>query len=85
MKPPKGTYHAADFHALKSLGLDVRSTRLQATGEYRNPLKGEWYLSGAIIEAYIAPNDFSSAYWIAKPVKLVTCEHCQGTGKVVAP
>ncbi len=89
MTPPQrltdSTFHAADFYALKSLGLDVRSTRFQATGEYRNPQKGEWYLSGAIIQAYQAPNDFSTPYWIAKPVKLAACEHCKGTGKVVAP
>lgn len=34
----------------------------------RAPLKGEWYISGAIPEAYQAPNDFpeDSVYWIAK-------------------
>ncbi len=89
MTPPQrltdGIFPAADLQTLKRLGLDVRSTAFQATGEYRNPQKGEWYLSGSIIEAYRAPNGLSSAYWIAKPVKLVTCKHCQGTGKVVAP
>ena len=28
------------------------------TGETRPPKQGEWYLSGAIIEAYRAPNDY---------------------------
>lgn len=35
------------------------------TGEHRCPRKGEWYLSGAIIEAYKAPNDLTTAYPIA--------------------
>lgn len=35
------------------------------TGERRPPRKGEWYLSGAIIEAYMAPNDLSSPHAIA--------------------
>jgi hypothetical protein len=38
------------------------------TGEFRCPKKGEWYLSGAVIEAYKAPNDLSSEYHIAKLV-----------------
>lgn len=39
-------------------------------GEYRNPKKGEWYLSGAVIEAYRAPNNLSSAYPIAAIVTI---------------
>jgi hypothetical protein len=35
------------------------TTRAVATGEFRPPLKGEWYLSGAIVEAYMAPADQS--------------------------
>ena len=38
------------------------------TGEFRNPKKGEWYLSGCPIDAYLAPNDHSSPYHIAKLV-----------------
>ena len=37
-----------------------------ATGEYRCPKKGELYLSGAKPMAYIAPNDLSQKYQIAK-------------------
>ncbi len=54
----------------------------KAIGEYRNPCKGEYYLSGAIVTAYLAPNDLGSPYWIAKPVKLEQCRCCKGTGKV---
>lgn len=46
-----------------------RNVRAKATGEKRPPLKGEWYLSGAIIEAYQAPNDLTTPFHIAKLVK----------------
>jgi hypothetical protein len=39
-----------------------------ATNEFRPPRKGELYLSGAVVEAYIAPSDLSSAYRIARVV-----------------
>jgi hypothetical protein len=39
------------------------------TGEFRPPRKGEWYLSGAIIEAYQAKADMSDPYVIVKLVK----------------
>jgi len=34
---------------------------------FREPKKGEWYLSGAIIETHQAPNDLSGKYWVVKP------------------
>ena len=40
------------------------------TGEKRAPKKGEWYLSGAIIAAYRAPNDLLTEYHIARLVKV---------------
>lgn len=46
--------------------------RARATGEKRPPKKGEWYLSGAIVEAYKAPNDLTTAYYIAKIVRIET-------------
>lgn len=36
------------------------------TGEMRPPRKGEWYLSGATIAAYQAPNDLTTPYHIAR-------------------
>jgi len=39
------------------------------TGEKRPPLKGEWYLSGASINAYRAPNDLTMTFHIARLVK----------------
>ncbi len=38
------------------------------TGEKRPPKAGEWYLSGAIIGAYLATNDLTTSYYIAKLV-----------------
>jgi len=40
-----------------------------ATKEKRPPKKGEWYLSGAMVEAYRAPNDLLIPYHIAKIVR----------------
>ena len=42
------------------------------TGEFRPPRKGELYLSGAIVEAWRAPNDLSTAYLIARPLPVST-------------
>jgi hypothetical protein len=38
---------------------------------FREPKKGEHYLSGAVPCAYLAPNDLGVKYWIVRPVKLV--------------
>jgi hypothetical protein len=56
----------------------------KATGEFRCPLKGEAYLSGAIIEGWEAPNDLSQKFWIAVLVTLTKCLCCGGSGKVEA-
>lgn len=42
--------------------------RAKPTGEFRCPKQGEWYISGAISEAYKAPNDLLCKFWIAKIV-----------------
>jgi hypothetical protein len=39
-------------------------------GSYRKPKKGEWYLSGAIVEAYRAEADLDTEYLIAKLVRV---------------
>lgn len=53
-----------------------RYVRAVRTGEFREPRKGEWYLSGAPREAYRAPNDLGCPYSIMRLVvtKLVTSE-----------
>ena len=38
------------------------------TARYREPKQGEWFISGAIPEAYQAPNDLSTKYQIAELV-----------------
>jgi hypothetical protein len=42
----------------------------------RPPRKGEYYLSGAIPAAYIAPNDLTTAYLIVEPVEPKPCPTC---------
>lgn len=42
------------------------------TGEFRPPRAGEWYLSGAVVAAYRAPNDLSTSYHIARLVRTAT-------------
>jgi hypothetical protein len=43
-----------------------------ATGEKRAPRKGEWYLSGAIVGAYKAPNDLDTVFQIARVIRTKT-------------
>lgn len=50
-------------------GMDRSLTRARPTGERRPPRAGEWYLSGAVVEAYRAPNDLSSEFRIAELVQ----------------
>lgn len=45
-----------------------RTQRFRATGEFRPPLQGEWFLSGALVEAYKVRVNLSTPYWIAKPI-----------------
>ena len=48
------------------IGWVMANVRAVPTGEKREPKAGEWYLSGAIIEAYRAPADLASRYRICK-------------------
>lgn len=50
----------------------MKDRRVQYTGEKRCPKKGEYFLSGAIVEGYKAPNDLSTVYHIGKLVKVKT-------------
>lgn len=67
MRPPKGIFPG---EGIGSLGLLKDKAKYGATGEYRPPRKGEYYLSGAIVAAYRAPNDLSTAYWIARELNM---------------
>lgn len=45
------------------------NARAMWTGDKRRPLKGEWYLSGSVIEAYRAPSHLSEQHQIARLVR----------------
>ena len=42
---------------------------------FRPPMKGEYYLSGAIVEAYRAPNNLNERYWVVKPTHYAVPTH----------
>jgi hypothetical protein len=55
---------------LKQLGVKKDdNVGAERTGEFRPPKAGEWFLSGAIVGAYRAPNDLPTAYYIARLVR----------------
>ena len=51
----------------KRAGLLHHNEYFVYSGQTRTPKKGEYYLSGAIPEVYLAPNDLNSIYHIMKP------------------
>mgnify|MGYP000078249512 CR=1 FL=1 len=57
---------------IPTIGFSPKSVACMPTGEKRPPKKGEWYLSGAIVHGYRAPNDLSIVFHIAKLVKVRT-------------
>jgi hypothetical protein len=67
-----GRYRVRDHHPAALADDDGKRHILAAkwTGERRTPRAGEWYLSGAIIEAYRAPNDLTTSYPIAYIVRV---------------
>lgn len=67
------------YEDLQALGMDfsgwikAKATfRAIKTGEKRPPKAGEWYLSGAIPEAYRTKHDLTSSYHILRLVRIVT-------------
>jgi len=49
--------------------LSPRGTyRIQYTGEFRKPKRGEWFISGAGPEGYLAPANLDYSYPIGKLV-----------------
>lgn len=50
----------------------ARNVRAAWTGEIRPPKRGEWYISGAVPEAYRAASDYTRAYHIARLVEIRT-------------
>ena len=75
-------YHIAveDLMFVPSPRPGYGSIRARATGEIRKPRKGEWFLSGAIIEGYYAQNDLGIEYHIAELVTGVTVTEFRVTG-----
>ena len=61
-------YPLADFHPENFKHHNIMA---KMTGEKRQVKAGEWYLSGAIIEAYQAKNDLTSVFHIARLVRVV--------------
>lgn len=57
---------------LPSLGVSYANVHAVPTKEFREPRKGEWYLSGGQVCAYRAPNDLPTKYHIARLVKTET-------------
>lgn len=51
------------------IGHTRETLRVQATGEFRPPRKGEWYLSGAIVEGYRAVANTSTPFPIGQLLK----------------
>jgi hypothetical protein len=49
--------------------LSKQGFKAEATGEFRRPNKGDWFLSGAIVEAYQAEANLSIPYHIARLVR----------------
>jgi hypothetical protein len=58
--------------ALTNCGIPARNVHAVYIGEKRPPKKGEWYLSGSVVEAYKALNDLSDPYHIARLVRTET-------------
>jgi hypothetical protein len=70
---PVGDYVTREERAALSIDLSKLAwpeVRAEWTGEKRAPKAGEWYLSGAVITAYRAPNDLSIPYHIACLVRV---------------
>ena len=63
------TYYPLVTNRLPDMG---RNHRAKKSGEFRNPRKGEWFLSGAIPGAYLAMADLTSPYHILTVVKVKT-------------
>lgn len=77
---PLTTKHA--YPGERTFVVGARPQWYRWTGEKRLPRKGEFYLSGAIIQAYEAKETLSTPYHIAVPVEVIGCPQCNGVGKV---
>lgn len=69
---PNGIYRVADRvpeNELAEIATDRGRVAARWTLETRAPKRGEWFLSGATVEAYRAGADLDSVYPIARLVR----------------
>lgn len=68
------TYRLKDYISkdeLKAIGAtDRNKVKAVYSGQFRPPRKGEWFLSGAVVEAYKAELNLTASYHIARLVKV---------------
>ena len=67
---PMAQEHFWEF-AMKDKGKGYKTMGVR-TGEFRPPMKGEFYVSGAIPEVYDVPNDLSTPFHIVKLIHVST-------------
>jgi len=48
--------------------IEFKRYSVASTGIFREPKKGEWFISGAIPKGYKAPNNLSQKYYIGVPI-----------------
>tara|TARA_R110002096_G_scaffold66682_2_gene162220 strand:- start:34938 stop:35174 length:237 start_codon:yes stop_codon:yes gene_type:complete len=67
-------YRMADRISQKELyeigATDRSKVKAVYSGQFRPPRKGEWFMSGSIVEAYKAKSDMTVSYHIARLVKV---------------
>lgn len=49
----------------------------------RAPKRGEWFISGAIPQAYLARADLSAVYHIARPTHYIDARHVEKRGAAI--
>ena len=62
-------YPLVDRHPWSKKIIDKKLIMAVKTGEFREPRKGDWYLSGAIAEGYRANHDLESKFHILQIVR----------------
>ena len=60
-----------------------RNGRVVATEEFRPPKRGEWYLSGAVVQAYRAPQDLTLLFYIVRPTHRAISQTCTVRGEEI--
>jgi hypothetical protein len=63
-----GVYRRAGTGSVELLPFRTLPTYFRWTGEVRPPKSGEWFLSGAIVEAYEATSNMKDTRHIANPI-----------------